>query len=343
MRWACIAILVLAGVAAAQPVSFQLQGQVPVGQKPKLVIKATQNVSDIRVELDREDGKHFAMKWGVLAKGQSTTFEVGDGKAGKASYKGTISAQVNGERWSDQLQFETAVSAPIKVTYDADHLDLEKHELQVKLNRPVDTAELVVFGEDGKEIGKGTAKWTGEPADKWLAITWKQIPTARVMTMKLRVAGDDGVASNLELVPWSVTIDHEDVSFATDSAVIAPSETAKLDASVAKVADIIKTSGKFMKMKLYVAGHTDTVGANAKNRKLSLDRAVAIGTYFKKKGVKIPIVVAGFGEEVLKVNTKDNVDEVRNRRSDYVLGPAAGTPPFKGPYLKVKADWKQLR
>ena len=62
VRWACIFILALAGVAAAQPVSFQLQGQVPVGQKPKLVVKATQAVSDIRVELERDDGKKFTMK-----------------------------------------------------------------------------------------------------------------------------------------------------------------------------------------------------------------------------------------------------------------------------------------
>jgi flagellar motor protein MotB len=336
-------ILALAGVAAAQPVSFQLQGQVPIGQKPKLVVKATQSVSDIRVELERDDGKKLTLKWGVLAKGQSTTFELGDGKPGKSSFKGSISATVNGEKWSDQLSFDTAVTAPIKVTYDADHLDLEKHELQVKLNRPVDTAELVVFGEDGKEIGKGTAKWTGEPADKWLAITWKQIPTARVMTMKLRVAGDDGVASNVELIPWSVAIDHEDVNFATDSAVIAPTETAKLDASLEKITQVIKTSGKFMKMKLYVAGHTDTVGASAKNRKLSLARARAIAAYFKKRGLRIPIAFAGFGEDVLKVKTADNTDERANRRADYVIGPAAGQPPFGGAYLKAKATWSQLK
>ena len=96
-------------------------------------------------------------------------------------------------------------------------------------------------------------------------------------------------------------------------------------------------------MRLYIAGHTDTVGANAKNRKLSLDRALAIGSYFKKKGIKIPIAVAGFGEEVLKAKTADNTDERANRRADYVIGPASGAPPFKGPYLKVKADWKQLK
>ena len=94
---------------------------------------------------------------------------------------------------------------------------------------------------------------------------------------------------------------------------------------------------------LVLAGHTDTVGPNAKNRKLSFDRALAIGSYLRKKRLAIPIPVAGFGEEVLKGKTADNTDERANRRADYVLGPAAGSPPFKGPYLKVKADWKQLK
>jgi len=344
VRSLCLAILVvLAGTAAAQPVSFQLKGEVPVGQKPMLQITATQSVTDLRIELDRDDGKKFSMKQPSLAKGKSVTLPIGDGTAGKASYKGTISAQAAGQKWSDQLIFDTRITAPIKVSYDADHLDLDKRELQFKLSRPADTAELVVIGDDGKELGKGSAKLTSEPAGQWIPITWTQPAGSRVMVMKLRVSASDGVASNVELIPWSVTIDHEDVNFATDSAKIESTETAKLDASVAKIHDAIKRSEKFMKMKLYVAGHTDTVGESPKNRKLSLDRALAIGSYFKKKGIAIPIVVAGFGEDVLKVKTADKVDEVANRRADYVLGPAAGAPPFKGPYLKVRADWKQLR
>ncbi len=323
--------------------SFQLKGEVPVGQKPQLQLTATQPVTKLQIELERDDGKKFSMKPGTLAKGKSVVVNVGDGAAGKASYKGTISAQAAGQKWSDQLVFDTRVTAPIKVTYDADHLDLDKRELQFKLSRAADTAELTVIGEDGKELGKGSAKLTGEPVDKWLPITWTQPAGSRVMVMKLRVSASDGVASNVELIPWSVAIDHEDVTFATDSAVIEASETKKLDASVAKIADATKRSEKFMKVKLYVAGHTDTVGDSPKNRKLSLDRAVAIGSYFRKKGVTVPIVVAGFGEDVLKVKTADKVDEAANRRADYVLGPAAGAPPFKGPYLKARADWKQLR
>jgi len=347
VRWLIAILLVTLTVtlAAAQPapVSFQLKGQVAIGQKPQIMITAAQAVSDVRIDLERDDGKKFALKQASIAKGKSVTLDIGDGAAGKASYKGTIAAQAGGQKWSDQLTFDTVVTAPIKVTYDADHLDLEKRELQFKLSHGADQADLTVIGDDGKEIGKGTAKLTGEPADKWLPITWTQPAGSRVMMMKLRVSASDGVASNVELIPWSVAIDHEDVNFKTDSAVIEASETSKLDASVTKIADAIKRSEKFMKMKLYVAGHTDTVGDSPKNRKLSLDRALAIGSYFKKKGIAIAIVVAGFGEDVLKVKTADKVDEAANRRADYVLGPAAGAPPFKGPYLKARAEWKQLR
>jgi len=153
----------------------------------------------------------------------------------------------------------------------------------------------------------------------------------------------EGRESTVKLTPCSVTVSHADVDFPSDSAVTEAGETKKLEASLAKIAEVVKRSSQFVKMRLYIAGHTDTVGPTAKNRKLSLDRALAIGGYFKKRGLAIPVVVAGFGEEVQKVKTKDNTDEATNRRADYVLGPAAGTPPFKGAYLKVQAAWKQLK
>ncbi len=231
---------------------------------------------------------------------------------------------------------------PIKVGYDAEHLDLDKRILQFKLSRTADTADLVVIGDDGKDLAKVSLDLKGKPAGTWIPINWTQPADGRVMILRLRVASEDGVASNVELIPWSVAVDHEDVNFNTDSAKIEATETAKLDASVTKIAEIVKRSDRFLKMRLYIAGHTDTVGPTPKNRKLSLDRAVSIGKYFRSKGLTIPIAIAGFGEEVLKARTADNVDERINRRADYVLGPVAGTPPFKGSYLKVKVGWSQL-
>lgn len=344
LRICLLAVLLVAGTAHAQPVSFAIQGDVPLGKKPVLRVTAVQRVTDLRVELRRDDGKDFTLRHAALAKGQAVMLPIGDGAAGKAAYQGSISAQIaGGEPWSDQLSFETLVRASIKVSYDANHLDLDKHVLQFKLSRSAGSAELVVIGEDGKELGTGSATYKKDPADTWLPITWKQPADAHVMMMKLHVVTADGLTADVELIPWSVTVEHEDVNFNVDSAVVEPAEEAKLDASLSKIAEIVKRSERFLKMRLYVAGHTDTVGPDAKNRKLSQARARAIATYFRRKGLALPIAFAGFGETVLKVKTADGVDERANRRADYVIGPAnAAAPPFQGPYLKAKATWQQL-
>jgi len=233
--------------------------------------------------------------------------------------------------------------APFHVSYDADHLDLDGHVLQFKMSRRAGSAELVAIGEDGKELGTGAATYQNEPPGTWLSVSWTQPAEARVLMLKLRVIAADKQVTNVELTPWSVTVDHEDVNFATNSAVIEPGEEAKLDASLAKIGEIVKRSEKFVKMQLYVAGHTDTVGPDTRNRTLSLDRARSIAAYFRRKGLALPIAFAGYGEQVLKVKTPDETDELRNRRADYVIAPRGAPLPFKGPYLKAQVAWKQLR
>jgi outer membrane protein OmpA-like peptidoglycan-associated protein len=146
----------------------------------------------------------------------------------------------------------------------------------------------------------------------------------------------------VELVPWSVAIDHEDLEFATNSSDIDSAEEAKLKDSLDKIAKVIARSGGFMALKLYIAGHTDTVGSAKKNRDLSQRRARSIAEYMRAHGVAIPIMVAGFGEEVLKVKTPDKTDMRANRRVDYVLGPASGAPPFGASYQGTGVRWRQL-
>lgn len=229
--------------------------------------------------------------------------------------------------------------ASVHVGYDADHLDLDKRTLQFTLSQPAARATISAIGEDGAELGTGTATYDAPPPGKWLAITWTQPSDTRVLKLVLHAEAVSGATVDLELIPWSVSVDHEDVNFATNSAAIADSERAKLDASIEAIRAIVKRSEKVVKMQLYVAGHTDTVGPAAKNRRLSLARAQAIGRYFRDHGVAMPIVVAGFGEDVLKVRTADNTDARVNRRADYVIGPQGGRPPFSGSYLKARAVW----
>jgi len=344
MRFAILFVLALVThVARAQPVSYQVRPEVSLGQKPQIRITAAVKVRDVRIELERGDGKQFTLKQAALAKDQAVTLSVGDGTAGSATYKGSISAQPeSGERWVNTFEITTLVRPPLAVGYDAEHLDLVKHELRFTMSRPAGRASLTVIGEDGSELGKGSATYAKEAPNTWVAITWTQPAAARVMMLKLHAESADAGISDVELVPWSVSIDHEDVSFASDSAVIEPSEEVKLAASIAKINDVVKKSERFVKVKLYVAGHTDTIGPGAKNRTLSLERARAIAAYFRKQGIALPIAFAGYGEDVPKVTTPDNTDERANRRADYVLGPVGAPPPFNGPYAKAHAAWKEL-
>lgn len=339
-----LALVLPAALARAQPVSFTLKNDVPGGQKPTLTVSAVDKVSDIALDLTRDDGEKFQAKHPGLAPGQSAALPIGDGKPGRAKYTGRLQMNVTGaEPWSYDLAFETLVRAPLNVNYDFEHLDLANHVLRFQLSRPAGRADLTVWGEDGEELGHAEATYKKEPPGTWLPIAWAPLGTGRVMTMRLKAVSADGLAITVDLIPWAVTIEHEDVVFDTDSAVIKPAEATKLDASLAKIQDVAKRAERFIKVKLYVAGNTDTVGSKDHNRKLSLDRAKAIAEYFRKKGLAIQIVYEGFGEEALTVPTADNVDEQKNRRVDYVIGAALSAPPLGGPYRGVHADWKAVK
>ena len=133
---------------------------------------------------------------------------------------------------------------------------------------------------------------------------------------------------------------HQEVNFELGKSEVRPSETAKLDGSYQKIIDAIDLARKAdpsLQVKLFIAGHTDTVGGSAENRKLSLDRARAIAAWFRERGLPLPIAYAGFGEDALKVKTPDNTDEARNRRADYIVG-------VEEPLVAkgVKAAWMKL-
>ena len=93
-----------------------------------------------------------------------------------------------------------------------------------------------------------------------------------------------------------------------------------------------------MKIKLYVAGYTDTVGDKKHNYELSNRRAKAIAGYFRKKGFKFPIMFQGFGEDALKEQTPDETDNQANRRAMYVL--AGDMAPSGGSF--PRQSWENL-
>ncbi len=99
-----------------------------------------------------------------------------------------------------------------------------------------------------------------------------------------------------------------DAFFDFDKAVLKPEGKAKLDDLVGKV--------KGISLEVIIAvGHTDSVGADAYNQKLSVRRAEAVKAYLVSKGVeKNRVYTEGKGEKQPVADNKTKEGRAKNRR-----------------------------
>jgi len=235
---------------------------------------------------------------------------------------------------------DTVTGAGLKVQVDKSKVNLKEHRLEVKMWPRSSKISVVVVGESGATLAEEEQDFTGRPAGSPLLVTWTPSNDEAVAKITIK-AGDDRGYVGLELLPWSVNIPHDDVNFRTASSDIDASEVPKLEAAYAKLGEILaKDKDKqFRSITLFIAGHTDTVGDNASNLKLSRERARSIAGWFRKRGTRIPIAFEGYGETALAVSTADGVDEPRNRRVDYILSndePMMKTNGFRPAWKRVK-------
>jgi len=99
-----------------------------------------------------------------------------------------------------------------------------------------------------------------------------------------------------------------DTLFDFDKSVIKPAGKARLDALVSKINNI--------KLEVVVViGHTDSVGSDAYNQKLSVRRAEAVKAYLVSKGIeKNRVYTEGKGEKQPVASNKTTEGRAKNRR-----------------------------
>ena len=234
-----------------------------------------------------------------------------------------------------------APASALKVAVDKSKVDMKAHRLEVKMSRPAGKVKITVYDESNAVLADEEQSFSGRPGGTPLIVTWTPSSDAPVGKIELRAYDAQDNWVGVEIAPWFVNIPHDDVNFRTDSAEIDAAEVPKVEAAFGKIAEALakdSVSGRMHAgITLYIAGHTDTVGSPTHNFKLSQDRARSIAAWFRKRGVKIPISYEGFGETSLAVKTADSIDEVKNRRADYVL--SDGPPTLSNSF---KPSWKRI-
>jgi len=99
-----------------------------------------------------------------------------------------------------------------------------------------------------------------------------------------------------------------DALFDFNKSVLKPEATAKLDDLVSKLAGV--------NLEVIVAvGHTDSIGSDAYNDKLSMRRSDAVKQYLVKKGIEANrIYTEGKGERQPVADNKTDSGRAKNRR-----------------------------
>ncbi len=121
-------------------------------------------------------------------------------------------------------------------------------------------------------------------------------------------------------VTYSPEMTHEvssksyQIQFETGSAAIKPASYKELD-------EILKSAIVAEGLKIGVYGHTDNVGNDAANIKLSEDRAYAVKTYLIGKGLSTERIEArGYGSSKPIADNGTSAGKAKNRRVQIVLG-----------------------
>jgi outer membrane protein OmpA-like peptidoglycan-associated protein len=325
---AALGVVLLPTLASAQepylPIEINVLQMVNLPQQsPRLTITAQDAVRNLRVVV-REGGRSVASRSiGQLGSGGSRVFNW-RAQPGVHEYVIEVTGRTSTGQARVSSEMVVTVMRPLEIFLRKDQVDLETRRIHFSINNPAGRVELTIYNAAGRTLHEADIDLSGHAPGSRLEVSWPALaePIGR---MTLRVFDVSESWAGVELTPFAVEIPHAEVVFETAKWVIRKSERPKLDEAYERILHAIREHGADLKARLYILGHTDTVGSNEDNMVLSRNRANSIARYFKERGgITLPILACGFGETRLAVTTADNVDEPRNRRAQYIL--AASTP-----------------
>ena len=309
------------------------------GEKPTLIVSFDEKLHRAQLTVTADGG--FKKEWAIspVVAGRDLRYTWTPPRGGEVTYMVTVEmVRSNGE--SDLLEdiFFCSSASPIAASIPPLSVDLETRTFDLVTNHKPSHVVMKVLSDTMEVLGETTVDTSGATDGKPTRVTWPQDKDGNVLRVSVVAHDAFGYYSEVEIIPWSLTIPHDDVIFPSGKHDILPEEAPKADVAWSRIDDAVKKYGELVKVTLYVGGYTDTVGDAGSNQGLSERRARALAEYFRTKGKSIDIFYQGFGESVLAKQTADAVDEAANRRAVYVL--TAGPPPRSKE--TPRANWKKL-
>lgn len=304
---------------------------------PQVILVAATDFRSVELVCEREGAQATKLTAGAMKAGQSKAFTLSQ-PAGEARWnctgKGFYGAAAD-EFFDLPISFAGFVGPALTVTIDRPSIDRDGRRLLVKANRSLRTAHLKVTGPDGPFFD-ADVEGVGDAGAEGVELQWDGYDEV----IQVEVTGFDpwGFSAFEAISPWSLEIPHEDVEFDTAQHTIRADQQHKIDAAAAEIATVVARYGRFVRIRLFVGGYTDTVGNPADNQALSERRARSIAAALRAKGFGGTISYQGFGEDAPAVATGDEVELGANRRAVYLL---AVEPPTGGANFP-RGAWKSL-
>ncbi len=327
-------------MAFDDPFTFDYPGQTDASGQTQLTLTANDDIPAFELVISG-DGQEIKKSVPGLKAGKK--FKVAwKQKGASAKYQLVIDGKELHADFAFEMIKPAAQGKVGKLRVKSSREDIVKrHTAEYETTFDLARYEWKVYDSDGDIVGQGSSD-KGVPAGGTFTIKWDS--NAEVFMIFARGEDNAGRFTEYKLVPWAVEIPHTEINFDSGKWDVKSDEAPKLDEAVAVAfheLDALERVNEAVQAnitpRLYIVGFTDTVGPGPSNDELSKNRAKAIAKYFFDKGFWAEISYAGMGERALRVETGDQVDEVRNRRALYVIG--VEPPPPGG---QIPSKWTKL-
>jgi len=167
----------------------------------------------------------------------------------------------------------------------------------------------LIGGEKGAAIGAAIGAGVGAGAG---TIIGRQMDKKAEELAKLENVQVETVEDVNGLEAIKVTFD-SGILFDFNKSTLKPEAKQQLDKFAAEMSDMTETG-------ITVYGHTDNVGSEAANRKISLQRAESVGNYLNTKGIaKNRLVMQGMGYDQPVADNSTEAGRAQNRRVEIFI------------------------